>query len=139
MEQTAGPVFQSGPLTWLASGRRVQYQLGGSKALRISTILPDSEMSGEGIERVGGVKSGYTILAGAAMVPDPSRTGVRTSTGPSEEGTTYWLGGPAAPANRVPPTDCLEILRRQFESSGLPVQVVELLLGGTRSATSAAY
>lgn len=139
LEQTAGPVRQLGPATGRNGGGRLQPGLGGRKWLRISPILPDSEMSDESVERPSGAHVGDPLLTSADLVPAATRASVRA--GPSSPERTVVAGPsrPTTPAVGIAPVGRLEIVRRQFESSGLSSRVVELLMGGSRNTTSTAY
>jgi hypothetical protein len=64
---------------------------------------------------------------------------VRTGIGSSERGASVGHDGPTASAGVVNPSNHLAVVRDQMESSGFSGQVVELLLGGVRNTTSAAY
>jgi hypothetical protein len=77
LEQTAGPVRQFGQATGRNGGRRLQPGLGGRKWLRISLLLPDSEMSHESVERPRGAHVGNPLLASADLVPAATRASVR--------------------------------------------------------------
>ena len=111
----------------------------GYRCIRLPTILCDSEMSDQDIEKAGGVDDRDPILAGPALVPVAVRADVRTGIGSSERGASVGHDGPTASAGVVNPSNHLAVVRDQMESSGFSGQVVELLLGGVRNTTSAAY
>ncbi len=67
------------------------------------------------------------------------RADVRTGIGSPEGGASDGTDGPTASAGAVDPSNRLAVVRDQMESSGFSGQVVELLLGGVRNSTSAAY
>jgi hypothetical protein len=139
LEQAVGPVRQLGPSAGRSGRRRIQPGLDGNRRLRISPILPDSEMSDEGVEGASRAHVGDSLVASADLVSTPPGAGVRAGPNSAERSIAVGASGPAAPAVRIAPTGRLEIVRRQFESSGLSGRVVELLMGGWRDSTSAAY
>lgn len=73
-----------------------------------------------------------SILASLAVVPIPSRTDMRAGRDPAKGKVSVGSGRPAAPAVRVASTNRLEIVRGQYEDSGLSNGVIDLLLGGAQ-------
>ncbi len=140
MEQTAGAVRQLGPSAGRFGSGRVQHQLGEPGGLRVSAILSSSEVSDKkNDDGTSGSDVGDAILASSAMVPVSARVVVRAGSCPSEEAVVVGPDGTAASTSGITSTDRLEIVRGQFESSGLSSRVVDLLVGGIRNTTSAAY
>lgn len=131
-EQTAGPVCQLGPSTRHNSGRRVQHRLVRLRRLRIPAISSSSEVFDEDNEVENGADVSDSILASLAVVPIPSRTDMRAGRDPAKGKVSVGSGRPAAPAVRVASTNRLEIVRGQYEDSGLSNGVVDLLLGGAQ-------
>lgn len=113
--------------------------MGGDKWLRISPILPDSEMSDESVERPSRAHVGDPLLAGADLVPTATRASGRTGPSSPERSVVAGPSRPTTPAVRIAPVGRLEIVRRQFESSGLSSRIVELLMEGSRNTKSIAY
>ena len=128
-----------GPISGRFGSGRVQHQLGEPGGIRVSVILSSSEVSDKDIDGTSGSDVGDPILASSAMVPVSTRVVVRVGSCPSKEAVVVGADGPAASTSGITPTDRLEIVRGRYESSGLSSQVVDLLLGGVRNTTSAAY
>ena len=139
MEQAAGSIRELGLPSGRVGSRRLRHRLEGFKRIRLPTILSDSEMSDQDIEGAGGVDDRDTLLAGPALVPVAVRADVRTGIDSPEGGASDGTDGPIASAGAVDPSNRLAVVRDQMENSGFSGQVVELLLGGVRNSTSAAY
>lgn len=139
MEQADGPIRELRLSSGRVSSRRLQHRLEGYRRTRIPAILSDTEMSDQDMERAGGADARDPVLAGPAMVPVAVGADVRASVNSSEEGAFVGPDGPTTSTGAIKPTNRLAIIRNQMESSGLSDQVVNLLLGGVRNSTSAAY
>lgn len=139
MEQTAGAVCQLGPTTGRDSGGCVQHRLGGPRRLRVSAILSSSEVSDEDNEGAGTTNVDRAVLAEPTVVSGASRNGVRAGPISTKRGSAVGPVGTAASTSGVAAVNRLEVVRGQFENSGLSNQVVDLLLDGARDTTSATY
>lgn len=105
-------------------------------------LLPHKELSIQ--NKTGESDSGFSlpILAEPVVVSEHPRSSVRHSNSPplasgpisiQSRGTPLPTQFQDLPANR------LEIIRRQYASQGIPEQVGNLLLAGSRDSTRAAY
>ncbi|XP_045023289.1 uncharacterized protein LOC116935744 isoform X2 [Daphnia magna] len=139
MEQADGPIRELGLSSGRVSSRRLQHRLEGYRRIRIPAILSDSEMSDQDMEGAGGADARDPVLAGPALVPVAAGADVRASVDSSEKGAFVGPDGPTAPTGAIDPTNRLAVVRNQMESGGFSDQVVNLLLGGVRNSTSAAY
>jgi hypothetical protein len=102
-------------------------------------ILSSSVVSDKDNDGTSGSDVGYPILASSAMILVSARVFVRAGSCTSKEEVVVGSDRPAASTSGIASTDRLEIVSGQFESSGLSSQVVDLLLGGVRNTTLAAY
>lgn len=139
MKQAAGTVRQLGPPAGRFGSACVQHQLSGPGALHVSPIFSSSEVSDKDNDGAGGSGVCDAILVSSAMVPVSARVVVRAGSRSSEEAVVVGPGGQTTSTSGIASADRLEIVRGQFESSGFSDQVVDLLQGGTRDTTSAAY
>ena len=117
-----------GPISGRFGSGRVQHQLGEPGGIRVSAILSGSEVSDKYNDGTSGSDVGDPILASSAMVPVSARVVVRAGSCPSKEAVVVGPDEPAASTCGITSTDRLELVRGQYESSGLSSQVVDLLL-----------
>ena len=139
MKQATGSVRELGLPSGRNGGRRLQHRLEGFRRLRVPTVLSSSEMSDQDFEGTVGADARDALLASPTVVPVTSGADVRAGISTPEGRAAAGPGGPASPSGTVDPSNRLAVVRGRMESSGLSGQVVDLLLGGVRKTTSAAY